>query len=656
MRSRYILLFFMMLHLCAFVHGQKVANKICDYETLFKEAQNRVKKSDYDTALLVFNSARRCDPSKAEVIDKEIAELLEAIRKQNDDFKKEQKKTAKLSQGLKKSVDLLELERKGLKSAKDSLETLVLQLESFNRRLEQTKADLQNSYESLDVSQQLEQVNDLQMVGMELVKKREYSSALSQFEDAKRILVAISKPLPVLSIKRNLIDTLIVNTQKELDKKIQFNIFKEQIDESILGHDGIPDFKTAYQASINAFKLRYSNEEIKAKVIELNGLWQQKEFRKAYHKKDRVQEIEALTLAIEANDYLEICEFSEKINDLVQLESKIPEDLIRNENIKQQLLRYQNAQFREAGILLGVQQFLPFRFNNDPFIQFNLDGKLNSRNIFPSLPSIFFEFSIPVPKSRKFQALYRFFVQPFNDIKYNIVNLNQIDPPSLVPTLAYSPRIPQIYGVTCMGGYEFFKSKKYSTKVNQFSIQWLLGANATFANYNDVVPLTIRIPYIDDQSFNYSKIIDGFVKNGITPTITATSYFGQLKINPFRLNPSHYDLTIEMEEVFWSSVNIVSGFRLEHKISTNNKLHLFGEVLTYFNLSNDLNRFNLQNEFTRINQLERIFRENFKTPTTQLLNQYETFMKANNDIDVQLDGSKWFVSDLSANIGLIYRF
>lgn len=59
-----------------------VAQVPCNYQTLMNEGIEAARKDKYELALNKFNSARRCDPTKGEVIDAEINKVFAAINQQ----------------------------------------------------------------------------------------------------------------------------------------------------------------------------------------------------------------------------------------------------------------------------------------------------------------------------------------------------------------------------------------------------------------------------------------------------------------------------------------------------------------------------------------------------------------------------------------------
>ena len=57
--------------------AQQSRSALCNYAQLLTQGQAFVKNKDYGKALLKFNSARRCDPSKGEEIDAEIQKVFD---------------------------------------------------------------------------------------------------------------------------------------------------------------------------------------------------------------------------------------------------------------------------------------------------------------------------------------------------------------------------------------------------------------------------------------------------------------------------------------------------------------------------------------------------------------------------------------------------
>lgn len=77
--------------------GQATAQK-CDYTTLFNQGAKAAKDSLFDKALLCFNSARRCDPSKGKEIDEAINKVFLGIQKQKKTAVEERKRAEKQTQ------------------------------------------------------------------------------------------------------------------------------------------------------------------------------------------------------------------------------------------------------------------------------------------------------------------------------------------------------------------------------------------------------------------------------------------------------------------------------------------------------------------------------------------------------------------------------
>ena len=78
--KRNILLFICITSSVALL-GQVNAQK-CDYAALYNQGAKAAKDSLFDKALLCFNSARRCDPSKGKEIDEAINAVFRGIQKQ----------------------------------------------------------------------------------------------------------------------------------------------------------------------------------------------------------------------------------------------------------------------------------------------------------------------------------------------------------------------------------------------------------------------------------------------------------------------------------------------------------------------------------------------------------------------------------------------
>ena len=76
-----ILVFFFCCLSSTLFAQQKQAEK-CSYENLFAQGTRAAKDSLFDKALLCFNSARRCDPTKGKEIDDAINQAIRGIQKQ----------------------------------------------------------------------------------------------------------------------------------------------------------------------------------------------------------------------------------------------------------------------------------------------------------------------------------------------------------------------------------------------------------------------------------------------------------------------------------------------------------------------------------------------------------------------------------------------
>lgn len=75
------ILLFLLIAAYAPVFGQVNAQK-CDYTILYDQGKKAENDSLFDKALLCFNSARRCDPSKGKEIDEAINKVFAGIQKQ----------------------------------------------------------------------------------------------------------------------------------------------------------------------------------------------------------------------------------------------------------------------------------------------------------------------------------------------------------------------------------------------------------------------------------------------------------------------------------------------------------------------------------------------------------------------------------------------
>jgi hypothetical protein len=64
------------------LRGQNALAEKCDYALLYKQGKQAAQDSLFDKALLCFNSARRCNPSKGKEIDEAINGVLQGIQKQ----------------------------------------------------------------------------------------------------------------------------------------------------------------------------------------------------------------------------------------------------------------------------------------------------------------------------------------------------------------------------------------------------------------------------------------------------------------------------------------------------------------------------------------------------------------------------------------------
>jgi septal ring factor EnvC (AmiA/AmiB activator) len=82
---------------CISLFGQSPNSEKCDYSTLFTQGKQAEKTNLLDKALLYYNSARRCDPSKGKEIDEAINGVLKGIQKQKKTAEIEKQK-AKVEQ------------------------------------------------------------------------------------------------------------------------------------------------------------------------------------------------------------------------------------------------------------------------------------------------------------------------------------------------------------------------------------------------------------------------------------------------------------------------------------------------------------------------------------------------------------------------------
>ena len=64
------------------LNAQKISPQDCNYTKLYYEGESAVKKNLFDKALLCFNSARRCDPTKDKEVDDAIEKVFQGIQKQ----------------------------------------------------------------------------------------------------------------------------------------------------------------------------------------------------------------------------------------------------------------------------------------------------------------------------------------------------------------------------------------------------------------------------------------------------------------------------------------------------------------------------------------------------------------------------------------------
>jgi hypothetical protein len=64
--------------------AQQGSHQKCDYSLLYKQGSQAAKDSLFDKALLCFNSARRCNPSKGKEIDDAIQQVFRGIQKQKE--------------------------------------------------------------------------------------------------------------------------------------------------------------------------------------------------------------------------------------------------------------------------------------------------------------------------------------------------------------------------------------------------------------------------------------------------------------------------------------------------------------------------------------------------------------------------------------------
>lgn len=92
------------LLICNIVSGQKKLSLPCNYDSLRKQGIAYLADKNFEKALLKFNSARRCDPTKSVEIDVEIQKALVGIRKQRDEAKALKEKAEKALLNLKKTT------------------------------------------------------------------------------------------------------------------------------------------------------------------------------------------------------------------------------------------------------------------------------------------------------------------------------------------------------------------------------------------------------------------------------------------------------------------------------------------------------------------------------------------------------------------------
>lgn len=82
----------------------------CNYEALFQAGRRFMDASapQYDSALLKFNSARRCNPGKGAEIDQEIQKVLDGIRLQRDEARRARAQSEKNAKALAQTLNKLE--------------------------------------------------------------------------------------------------------------------------------------------------------------------------------------------------------------------------------------------------------------------------------------------------------------------------------------------------------------------------------------------------------------------------------------------------------------------------------------------------------------------------------------------------------------------
>lgn len=55
------------------------------FDQLIKEGKSAAKREDFELAINKFNSARRCDPTKGDEVDKAVDVVFRAIKRQRND-------------------------------------------------------------------------------------------------------------------------------------------------------------------------------------------------------------------------------------------------------------------------------------------------------------------------------------------------------------------------------------------------------------------------------------------------------------------------------------------------------------------------------------------------------------------------------------------
>ena len=102
MKNLLLLLLFSLLSLA--LSAQTPQGIPCNYRLLLTQGQEFVKNKDYGKALLKFNSARRCDPSKGDEIDAKIQTVFDGIEKQRKDAERDKLIAQKALKDLEKAL------------------------------------------------------------------------------------------------------------------------------------------------------------------------------------------------------------------------------------------------------------------------------------------------------------------------------------------------------------------------------------------------------------------------------------------------------------------------------------------------------------------------------------------------------------------------